>query len=121
MNILYAYNPRTASLAVAKFVLSRYGIAIQSLLDAKAIADDFAAAILDVMTQQTGEASDQDLQTLLSAGNTQGDDAGRIEGLRSERDQFHAALSPAVKEALNSISSSATFRQLFAQTPAKTK
>lgn len=96
MNILYAFNPRTATLPIAKYVLSKYDIELAAVRAQKKAADELVGALLDVMTK-TGTGTLQDFELMLAAGTQQGYDGGKEEALLSERAQFWAALSPEIK------------------------
>lgn len=96
---LFAYWPRTSTLPVAKYVLKRYDVEIGEMLTAKKMADDYAAASLDVLGQTHPELL-QDLQALVAAGVQMGYDGARLEALQDTQAQFREALPADIKAQL---------------------
>ncbi len=100
MNILYAYNPRTATLTVAKFVLAHYDIAIAAAMQQQVLAREQALALLDVLDKAERIPDDFDLETFLASGVQQGYDGGKLEALQLEQAAFRAALPADIKAQL---------------------
>ena len=99
MNILYAFNPRTCSLTVAKFVLEKFEAEISSVHAKSILATKAALATLDVITQR-GTGTAEDFQLLVAAGSAEGNDHAMELSLLDEESQFRAALPPAIKAQL---------------------
>lgn len=96
---LFAYWPRAATLPIARYVIRRLDVEIDTSEQVREIADERVAALLDVLTQKHPDLA-ADLKTLVDAGNDQGYDNAQTERLESFKSQFIGCLPADVRAQL---------------------
>jgi len=99
MNI-YAFNPRTASVAVARWVIGHWDADLIAAQATRQLSNDQRDAILAALIQSHPEL-EQDLQLLSASSDVIGDGDARIDMLERIRSQFIGSLSPEVRAAIS--------------------
>jgi hypothetical protein len=94
--MIYAYNPRTATLPVALYVLKRWAAEIAAVKEQKRLADEQVAAVLNLLTSTPSKT----LELLAASASEQGYDGGRLESLQNLQRQFWGELPQDVRAAI---------------------